>query len=147
MEAILFVGIQAVRKSTFYAARFAESHIRLNLDMLRTRHRERILLAACLRARQPFVVDNTNLTAADRARYVGPAREAGFQVVGYYFQSRTQEAIGRNRGRPTLVPDHAIAATSRRLELPRRDEGFDCLFYVSLTPADDFLVQDWADEL
>ncbi|HEY7200493.1 MAG TPA: hypothetical protein VIC57_09790 [Candidatus Dormibacteraeota bacterium] len=80
MEAILFVGVQAVGKSTFYAARFADSHVRINRDMLRTAHRERILLDACLRAGQPLVVDNTNLTAAVRARYIGPARGAGFQA-------------------------------------------------------------------
>jgi predicted kinase len=147
MEAILFAGIQGVGKSTFYAARFADSHVRINLDMLKTRHRERILLCACLQAGQPFVADNTNLTAADRARYIGPARAAGFLVVGYYFQSRVQEAIERNRRRPTPVPDHAIAASSRRLELPRRDEGFERLLYVSLTPGGDFTVQDWVDEL
>jgi predicted ABC-type ATPase len=103
MEAILFAGIQGVGKSTYYAARFADSHVRINLDMLTTRHRERILLSACLQAGQPFVADNTNLTAADRARYIGPARAAGFVVVGYYFQSRVHEAIERNRSRPTPV--------------------------------------------
>ena len=48
------------------------------LDMLRTRNREAILVRACIEARQRFVVDNTNPTQADRARYVVPARAAGF---------------------------------------------------------------------
>ena len=88
MEAILFVGIQATGKSTYFKQRFFDTHVRINLDMLRTRHREKLLFDACLVAQQSFVVDNTNLTVEDRAHYVGPARSAGFRVVGYYFQSQ-----------------------------------------------------------
>jgi predicted kinase len=74
MEAVIFIGIQAAGKSTFYFQRFADTHVRINLDMLRTRRREQILVQACLVAKQSFVVDNTNVTRADRARYVPPAR-------------------------------------------------------------------------
>jgi hypothetical protein len=34
---------------------------------------------------QRFVVDNTNITAAERARYILPSRAAGFRVIGYSF--------------------------------------------------------------
>ena len=50
MEAVLLIGIQASGKTTFYLERFSRTHLRLNLDMLRTRRRERLLLAACLEA-------------------------------------------------------------------------------------------------
>ena len=56
MEAVIFVGIQASGKSTFYKERFFDTHVRLNLDMLRTRHREKLLLRACLEGKQPFVL-------------------------------------------------------------------------------------------
>ena len=81
MEAIVFCGIQASGKTTFYRMRFAETHVRLSMDVLKTRNRERILLDACLRARQRFVVDNTNPTRDERARYVAPALATGFAVV------------------------------------------------------------------
>ncbi len=55
--------------------------------MLRTRHREQFLVKACLGAKQSFVVDNTNVTRADRARYIPLARAAEFRVIGYYFES------------------------------------------------------------
>ena len=42
-----------------------------------TRAREAAFLRLCLETRMPFVVDNTNPTAADRARYVAPARDGG----------------------------------------------------------------------
>ncbi len=91
MEAIIFTGIQGSGKSTFCRERFFHTHVRLSMDMLRTRHREAILLRACLDGKQPFVVDNTNPTAAERARYVTPARAAGFRVVGYYFASKVAD--------------------------------------------------------
>ena len=78
MQAIVFCGIQASGKTTFYRERFFDTHVRISLDLLRTRRREQLLLAACLEGRQPFVVDNTNPTIAERARYVVPARAARF---------------------------------------------------------------------
>ncbi|MEQ8541828.1 MAG: hypothetical protein RIB93_30755 [Coleofasciculus sp. D1-CHI-01] len=67
MEAVILIGIQASGKSSFCRDRFYNTHIRINLDMLKTRHREAILVQACLDAQQRFVVDNTNPTRADRA--------------------------------------------------------------------------------
>ena len=67
MEAILFIGIPAVGKSTFYQERFFTTHVRINLDMLKTRAREFLLIHACLAGKQPFVVDNTNTLIRERA--------------------------------------------------------------------------------
>jgi len=35
MEAIIFIGIQATGKSTFFQQRFFATHVRINLDMLK----------------------------------------------------------------------------------------------------------------
>ena len=75
-EAIIFIGIQGAGKSTFFRERFFDTHVRINLDMLRTRTREKALLEACLQSGQSFVVDNTNPLAEDRKRYLEPARAA-----------------------------------------------------------------------
>jgi hypothetical protein len=146
MEAIIFIGIQASGKSTFYREHFFTSHVRINLDMLRTRHRERLLLRACIEGGQPFVVDNTNPTAAERARYILPAREAEFRIVGYYFEPDPAGAVRRNAIRPEAqrVPPVAIYGTNKRLEPPRLDEGFDTLFIVRLA-AGGFVVEEWVD--
>ncbi len=146
MNAVIFVGIQATGKSTFYKERFFRTHIRINLDMLRTRHREHILLNACLEAKQPFVVDNTNPTVAERARYIAPARTAGFRIVGYYFQSQAAEALRRNENRPPdeRIPAKGIMGTYHRLQVPTRAEGFDALFYVTLQEPQGFVIQEWA---
>ena len=135
VEAVIFVGIQGSGKSSFYQERFFRTHVRLSLDVLRTRHRERVLLHACLEAKQPFVVDNTNPRASDRARYVELARAAGFRVVGYYFESTLGAAIGRNARRPPAerVPAKAIGGTYKTLQVPTLVEGFDALYQVVLT--------------
>jgi predicted kinase len=147
MEAVILVGIQAAGKSTFYRERFFATHVRVSLDLLRTRHRERSLLAWCLSHGQRFVADNTNVTAAERASYIAPARAAGFHVVGYVFESSVPASITRNAGRPQaeLVPPQAIGGTKKRMEWPRRDEGFDELHYVRVNPIGGFLIEEWRD--
>ena len=87
MEAVVFIGIQASGKSTLYKEKFFRTHIRINLDMLKTRNRECIFLEFCVKAKQPFVIDNTNVTVMDRKKYIGIAKLNKFKVVGYYFQS------------------------------------------------------------
>ncbi len=149
MEAVILIGIQAVGKSTFYYQRFRDTHIRINLDMLKTRRREQILVDACLAAKQPFVVDNTNATIADRARYIAPAKAAHFRVVGYYFQSKLQDAVQRNRQRATakVIPEIGMAATYKRLQPPSLAEGFDQLYSVTIGESGEFAVQEWTDGL
>ena len=142
MKAVIFIGIQGSGKSTFFRERFFDTHVRINLDMLRTREREQILFSACLAARQPFVIDNTNPTKADRARYIPAARAAGFRVIAYFFQSTVREAIQRNNQRKlkAKIPPMAIAGTFKKLQPPALDEGFDEIFTVSIAPESNFII-------
>ncbi len=135
MQAVIFIGIQASGKSSFYKAHFFNTHVRINLDMLKTRNREDILLNACLRMKQPFVVDNTNPQAIDRIKYIQAAREARFDVVGYFFDVDTQTATLRNSNRTgkARVPAHVIPITQRKLQPPIYEEGFDRLYWVRPT--------------
>lgn len=149
MQVVILMGIQGAGKSTFYRERFSDTHVRLNLDMLRTRHREKTLFEACLACGQHVVIDNTNPAAADRARYIGPAKAAGAEIIGYYFSSRVSEAMRRNieREGTQRVPDKAILGTAGRLGLPAMSEGFDALYYVTCKGAGEFSVEDWKDEV
>ena len=149
MEAVIFVGIQASGKSSFYRTRFFDTHLRINLDMLRTRHRERILLHACIEARQPFVVDNTNPSVEERARYIELARSGGFRVVGYYFRSRPKEALARNAGRTgkARIPEKGLLGTYKRLQLPGMEEGFDELYHVYIDERGSFVVEEWPEDV
>ena len=149
MDAVIFVGLQGAGKSTFYHERFFATHLRINLDMLKTRHRENRFLQACIETRQPFVVDNTNPTRAERQVYIEVAKQAGFRVIGYYFQSRVEDCTRRNEQRPAeeRIPVRGILGTSARMELPSRKEGFDELFYVRIDEANRFVVEEWQDEV
>jgi predicted kinase len=143
MEAVIFVGLPGSGKSTFYKERFFLTHVRINLDMLRTRNREQILLQACLHARQPFVVDNTNTTIERRTGYISAAKAAGFRVSGYYFAATMEECKERNRLREgkARVPDMAIWRFSRELQVPVQPEGFDEIYYVHTEPDGRFRIE------
>src|ERR1700730_13259928 len=149
MEAIIFVGIQGAGKSTFFHDRFFDTHVRINLDMLRTRRREELLLAACLQARQPSVIDNTNPLPIDRRRYIEPARAAGFRTVAYFFKTSLRDAMQRNnlRAGKQKVPVPAVCRAFKRLLAPSREEGFDDIFVVELTGDRGFLVTQDASEV
>ena len=149
MEAVIFVGLQGAGKSTFYKERFFATHLRINLDMLKTRHRERWLLLACVECGLPFVVDNTNPTPAEREVYIRPAKDAGFKVVGYYFQSRVEDCKRRNGQRPSAeqVPLLGILGTAGRMKLPSVEEGFNELYYVRIDESFGFVVEGWQDEI
>ncbi len=139
---MVFCGVQGSGKTTFYIERFLHTHVRVSLDLLRTRHRERLVLGACLEGGQRFVVDKVNHTAAERQRYIEPARAAGFRVVGFLFEVPAAEAIARNAARPPdrRVPVTAILGTRKRLEPPRLEEGFDALCRVLPAAAGGFAV-------
>ena len=145
MEAVLLIGIQGAGKSTFYCRRFFHTHVRLSLDLLRTRRRLTVLFEACLGTGQPLVVDNTNVTAVERARYVLPAKEAGFRVSGYFFEPDPQGSLQRNNLREgnRRVPPAGLLGTLKRLQRPRLEEGFDELYRVGLAESGEFRAELW----
>lgn len=148
MEGILFIGIQASGKSTFYKEQFFNTHVRISLDLLNTRNKETQFLEKCLELQQRVVIDNTNPTVADRKKYIEKFRQYKYKVVGYYFQSKIEDAVERNqrRGGKQKVPDKGILSTYSKLELPSRKEGFDELYYVEIKDGQ-FIINEWQDEI
>jgi predicted kinase len=142
MEAVIFVGAQGYGKTSFYREHLFDSHVRISLDMLHSRRREQSLLAACLSAKLAFVIDNTNPLATDRARYIAPARAAGFRPVAYFFETSLRDAIRRNRRRvgSQKIPVPAVVSTFQKLQVPTLDEGFAAVYIVTLSPQDVFVV-------
>lgn len=133
-EIVIFTGIPASGKTTFYRERLFPSHMYISLDQVRSRSAERELLEFCLRRNRDCVVDNTNVTREDRRRYIEAARTAGARVIGYCFVSSKEAALKRNALRTgrACVRAAAVGAMYKKLEYPRMDEGYDELFYVFL---------------
>lgn len=142
MEAIIFTGLQGAGKSTFYMRNFASTHLRISMDLAKTRARERRLIEWCLANRTDFVVDNTNATAANREGYIEAAKAAGFRVIGYFFVPDVKASLERNarRSGPEKIPVPGIYRTNKIMQAPAYAEGFDELYHV-VVHGEDFVVE------
>lgn len=143
MQLIVFCGVQASGKSTFYQQYFASTHLRLNLDMLKTRHRENILFEAALASKTKLVIDNTNPDLLSRSRYIQRAIDAGFEVIAYYFATDLASTLKRNRQRSgkANIPEAGVRATYKKLEIPKISEGFSEIFQVQMVDGQQFSIQ------
>jgi len=148
MELVIFVGLQAAGKSTFYQTRFAVTHALVSKDRFRNNknpnRRQIQLIKAALEAGRSVVVDNTNPTTAERQSLIHWGHTYGAEIIGYYFASPVNLCLERNRRRlgKARVPDVAIYATLRKLSPPAYAEGFHKLFYVRASNAA-FEVRPW----
>ena len=135
-ELVVFVGLQASGKSTFFRERFAATHEHVSKDLFRNNRnrnrRQAQLLREALGAGRSVVVDNTNPAVEDREPLIEIGREFGAGIFGYYFESGVRECLARNANREgkARVPDVAIFATAARLVPPSLAEGFDGLLCV-----------------
>lgn len=152
MNLVVFVGLQASGKSTFYRSRFAATHVLVSKDMLRNNpnreRRQRELAAAALSRGDSVVVDNTNPAAADRTPLVEIGSRLGARVICYYFESKLDACRKRNASREgrACVPEVALRAIAKRLEVPAREEGFDELYYVRIDSDGEFVVESWKED-
>ena len=146
-ECVIFVGLPASGKTTFYQRRFADSHRHISKDHWPNASNKDARQAEAMRAAlsrgESVVVDNTNPSADDRAPAIAVAREYGARVIGYVFTATTREAVGRNRGREgkARVPDVAIFTKAKRMIGPALEEGFDEVYSVSIDADGGFNVQ------
>ena len=102
--------------------------------MLKTRHRENILFEAALASKTKMLIDNTNPTKQDRVRYMQRAKDAGIEVIAYYFETDLKSTLERNSQREgkANIPEVGVRATYKKLEIPSLDEGFDEIFKVKI---------------
>ena len=151
-ELVIFVGLQASGKSTFFRDWFAATHTHVSKDLFRNNknrnRRQAQLIEAALQEGKSVVVDNTNPTAEERRPLIELGRRYGAKIVGYYFESEVRRCLERNRQRTgkARVPDVALYATAKKLVRPSYLEGFDELFYVRITGDSTFDVLAHAGE-
>ena len=86
---IVLMGLQASGKTTFFERYLKDrGYVHINLDTLKTRNREILEISRCLESGLCYVIDNTNPTKDDRQRYIDPAKDKGYHIVGYFMQSK-----------------------------------------------------------
>jgi predicted kinase len=153
MDLVIFVGLQASGKSTFFREQFAATHAHVSKDLFRNNRnpnrRQAQLIEAALEQGSSVVVDNTNPTVRDRLTLIELGRKFGARIIGYYFESEVRRCVRRNRRRTgkERVPDVAIFATAKRLVAPSYSEGFDELFRVHITDDSTFEVYPYTAEV
>ena len=151
-ECVIFIGLPASGKTTFFHQRFSATHRHISKDhwpaAANKDARQAALISAALSEGHPLVVDNTNPSLADRAAIITLARAHEARIVGYYFSATTREAVGRNRGREgkQRVPDVAIFTKAKRMVVPVPEEGFDELYAVSIREDGTFEVRSMGCE-
>ena len=132
MEMIIFIGIPASGKSSFYKELFFNSHIRISMDLLNTRNKEGKLLQYCFETQSKMVIDNTNIAKESRKKYIELAQQNKFKIIGYYFDSTIQDCLERNKNRKDSINEIGIKAKYKDLEKPLLEEGFDKMFRVKI---------------
>jgi predicted kinase len=130
-ELIVFSGLQASGKSTYYRSHLAATHVHVSKDLMtNTRDRDARQvreIARALAEGKSVVVDNTNPTPAVRAPLIALGRAHGARVVAYYFETTVKDSVARNRLREgkARVPDVALFVTAKKMVPPTIAEGFD----------------------
>jgi predicted kinase len=144
VDLVIFAGLPASGKSTFFRARFAATHRHMSKDLMRNvrrkGQRQVRLIEEALEAGESVVVDNVNASVADRAELIALGRARGARIVGYHFDARVPECLERNARRQGREPVPAVAvhAAAKRWEPPSYAEGFDRLYRVRIGGAGDF---------
>ena len=144
MNAIIFTGLQASGKSTYYRHRYFNSHVRVNLDMLKgSRSKERKLIEGCLSGNIPCVIDNTNLTIAHRRIYIEQFANAGYEIYSCFFDSSIDECLSRNKDRTDKAPIPVVAlyAGIRKLQVPSQSEGFESVSAVTISNDGEYAIR------
>jgi predicted kinase len=148
MQLIILIGIPGCGKSTFYKERFFNTHLRISLDLLHTRNKERQFLDLAFSLQQRMVIDNTNVLKDERMRYLHQGKANRYEVIGYYFESTLAECIQRNENRTgkDRINKAGVIAKYTLLQPPTFDEGFDML-YVVKTDDDQFMIKPLTNEI
>ena len=80
---------------------------------------------ALLRAKRPFVFNATNLSPANRGRWIGLFHRYGASVRVEYLETGWEERRRRNLSRRDSVPESAVARMLRSFSPPLPDEAED----------------------
>jgi predicted kinase len=95
------------------------------------------------------IKSSTNPTKEERKKYIEAAHQNKYKVVGYFFQSDVSAALHRNAQRKGKknIPKVGVLATVKKLEIPDFTEGYDELYFVTLTETNTFEIKKLTHEI
>lgn len=130
MECIILIGIPASGKTTFYNDKFSDTHLRINLDTLGRRSREKAIFETAIKNKIKICIDNTNVTIKNRKKYIPLLKENNYKIIAIYFLPNLEQAIKWNKQRKRTIPECAIKKYNIDIVAPSKNEGFDEIFIV-----------------
>lgn len=140
LEMIIFVGLQAAGKSTYYHANLAATHVHVSKDLMKNvrdrNAQQKQMIETAFGEGRSVVIDNTNPTPAVRAPLIELGRRFSARVVACYFETTVKDTVARNRLRQgkARVPDVVIYVAARKLVPPAFGEGFDEVRVIAPLP-------------
>ncbi|HEX8410522.1 MAG TPA: AAA family ATPase [Thermoanaerobaculia bacterium] len=140
LELLIFVGLQAAGKSTYYRNHLAATHVHVSKDLMPNVRdkdaRQQRMIVEALSAGRSVAVDNTNPTPVSRAPLIEIGHRLGARVVAVFFETVIKDAVARNRLREgkARVPDVAIYVAAKKLVMPALEEGFDEVRVIAPIP-------------
>ncbi|KAH9901687.1 PNK3P-domain-containing protein [Cubamyces lactineus] len=118
-EVVLFVGLPALGKSSFFRAHFDPAgYVHVNQDTLKTRDKCVKATEQALKEGRSVVVDNTNRDKATRKHYVTLAKKHEVSIRCIYFTGSVELAWHNNLYRAFNLPPALAAAEPKRGLLP-----------------------------
>lgn len=147
----ILIGLQASGKSSFFRRQLSPTHVHVSKDAFRNNRnparRQIRLITEALTAGRSVAVDNTNATVELRRELIELGRTHGATISGYYVGGTLEDCLARNSAREgkARVPDVGLFAVAKVLARPSFAEGFDQLFYVTLTPDGSFVIEPWRE--
>ena len=143
--AVIFIGLPKSGKTAFFHRYFSEAYSHIELSSLERRGNERAAISDCILHGDSYVIDNENASREDRRRYFEKARDAGYRVIGYYFENDLDTALERSGKKSDRSVRRHYTRISSRLEIPDYAEGFDELYKVDLMRNGEYSVTPMKD--
>ena len=127
---IIMIGVRLSGRSEYYRRYLAEKYVHID-------ERNEAIISTCISDEREYVIDEDNLTAEVRRAHIARAKSNGYRVIGYYLFSDIESCIVRNNYEPDSLKmsDEEIVKQIHSIDIPKKNEGFDELYYVDRTSA------------